>query len=101
MIEHKARNKAGRAWIAAILDAVTRITRVDIDNITDKREERASFPVELLRRFIEVDGRDAVIFEISANEFAYLTGTAHRATKYVIRTYAFDVSDLPEKGGAA
>ena len=96
MIEHKARNKAGRAWITAILDGATRITRIEIDNITDKRKEHHSFPIDLLRRFVEIDGRDAVIFEVSANEFVYLTGSDRQVIKYVIRTYAFDVSDLPE-----
>jgi len=105
MIEHKARNKAGRAWIAAILDAVTRIDKIEIDNITDVRTTQvwavtgsADARVKLLRGFIEMDGRDAVLFEIADTEFVYLTsGTSGRyVTKYVIQTYAFDVSDLPE-----
>lgn len=97
MIEHKARNKAGRAWIAAILDGATRITKVEIDNLTDARTQD-TFPIALMRQFIEIDGRDAVIYELRADTFVYLSsGTSGRyVTKYVIHTYAFDVSDLPE-----
>lgn len=97
MTEYKARTKAGRAWIAAILDASTRVMKIEIDNLTDERTSSA-FPVQLLRGFIEIDGRDAVLYQIAPNEYVYMHGGAscRYVTKYVIRTYAFDVSDLPE-----
>jgi hypothetical protein len=99
VIEYKARTKAGRAWIAAILDATTRITKVEIDNLTDERTEHAEpFPVALMRDFIEIDGRDAVLYDLGSNLFVYFCPSpgGRYVVKYVIRTYAFDVSDLPE-----
>jgi hypothetical protein len=91
------RNKAGRAWITTILDSATSVTKVEIDLVSDERTSE-KFPVDLLRKFIfEIDGRDACVYEVSPNEFVYLSGgNRFGATRYVIRTYAFDVTDLPE-----
>jgi len=99
VIEYKARTKAGRAWIAAILDGATRITKVEIDNLTDERTEDAEpFPVALMRQFIEIDGRSAVLYDLGGNLFVYFCPNpgGRYVVKYVIRTYAFDCSDLPE-----
>jgi hypothetical protein len=95
--EYRARTKAGRAWIAAILDAATTIRRIEIDNVTNDHRAANAIDVALLRQFIETDGRTAVLYEISDNEFVYLSGgaTERYVTKYVVRTYAFDASDLP------
>jgi hypothetical protein len=96
--EYKARTKAGRAWIARILDSATYVTRIEIDNVTDART-RSTIPVELLQRFVEIDGRDAVIYEIDDTAFVYVNvsgASGRHVTKYEIRTYAFDASDLPE-----
>lgn len=93
---YKARTKAGRAWIAKILDSATLVVRVEIDNVADTRQETA-LPVELLRKFVEIDGRDAVIYELTETDFVYISGAAGRhVTKYVIRTYPFDPTDLPD-----
>lgn len=95
VIEYKARTKAGRAWIAKILDCATSVVRVEIDNVADTRQE-TEIPVELLRKFVEIDGRDAVIYELTENDFVYISGAAGRhVTKYVLRTYPFDPTDLP------
>lgn len=97
MIEHKARTKAGRAWIAKILDCTTSVDKVEIDNVTEQRTSLQAIPLSLLRGFIEIDGRDAVLYEVTPNEFVYISGAAGRyVTKYVLRTYPFDPSDLPE-----
>ena len=91
-----ARTKAGRAWINAILDGATSVTKIEIDLVDDDRSSE-KIPVDLLRKFIEIDGRDAALYQVSGNEYVYLTGGSRfGTTKYVIRTYAFDVTDLPE-----
>lgn len=96
VIVYKARYKSGRAWITKILDCATTVVRVEIDNVLDTRQE-TEISVELLRKFVEIDGRDAVIYELTDNDFVYISGAAGRhVTKYVLRTYPFDPSDLPE-----
>jgi hypothetical protein len=101
----KNRTKAGRAWIQTILASTTRVDRVDIDNWTDEHKHHQSRTVDLIRRFIEVDGKDAELVEVEPRRYLYFTGSP--SNRYVIRytltTYAFDVSDLPElpEGGPA
>jgi hypothetical protein len=74
---------------------MTSVVKVEIDNVTDERTQ-STISTELMRKFVEIDGRDAVLYEISDNTFVYLSGAAARhVTKYVVRTYAFDASDLP------
>lgn len=95
VVEYKARTKAGRAWIAKILDCATYAVRVEIDNVADTRQE-TEIPVALLRKFVEIDGRDAVIYELTDTDFVYISGAAGRhVTKYVLRTYPFDPTGLP------
>ena len=94
---HLARNKAGRAWITKILDSATSVFKIEIDFVSEERTSE-KFSVDLLRQFIfDIDGKDAAVYEVRPNEFVYITaGGRYGATKYVIHTYAFDVSDLPE-----
>lgn len=95
VVEYKARTKAGRAWIAKILDCTTSIVQVEIDVVTDERTQ-STLSVDLLRQFIEIDGRDAVLYEISDNTFVYLWGRPGRhVTKCILRTYPFDPTGLP------
>lgn len=97
MIAYKARTKAGRAWIAKILDCTTSVDRIEIDNVTEQRASLTAIPLALLRKFIETDGRYAVLYEVTPNEFVYITGATGRyVTKYVLRTYPFDPTGLPE-----
>lgn len=93
---YSAKTKAGRAWISKILESATRVSKIEIDLLTEERTSE-EFPIELLRQFIEIDGRSAVLHQIENLEYVYLMGAPYSqyVTKYVIRTYAFDVSDLP------
>jgi len=91
-----AKNKAGRAWIEKILDCTTSIEKIQIDLVSDQ-VEKSTIPLTLLRQFIGIDGKDAAIYEVSDNQFVYLTsGSLFGHTKYVIRTYPFDPTGLPE-----
>lgn len=94
---YQARTKAGRAWIEKILDcAASDVEKVEIDLVSDQ-VEKSTIPLTLLRQFIGIDGKDAALYEVSDCQFVYLTsGSLFGHTKYVIRTYAFDPTDLPE-----
>lgn len=93
--QHSAKKKAGRQWIAAIVDGATRVFQVEIDLITEERTEK-EIDLALFRGMVEIEGRTLVLHEVTGNEFVWLQGGVMFAKKLVIRTYAFDVTDLPE-----
>lgn len=85
----KARTKAGRARIARILDYAQHVTKTEIDNITDERSVEPARSIDLLRQFIEIDGKSAELYEIADCEFVYFTGSsAQYVTRYNIHTIA-------------
>lgn len=93
--EHKARTKADRARIAKILDRVVSVTKIDVDIVTDQRTSQA-IPLSLLRGFVEIDGRDCVLYQVTPDEFVYLGagGRGRYVTKYVLRTNSPELVDL-------
>lgn len=92
-----AKTKDGRAWIAAVLEAATSIVKIDFDLVTDTRALQSTVSADLIKRFVEIDGRRARLYETAPREYIYLVASNDRyVTRYILRTYAFDVSDLPE-----
>lgn len=91
-----AKTKDGRAWIAAVLEAATSIVKIDLDLVTNTRTQ-STVSADLIKRFVEIDGRRARLYETAPREYIYLVASNDRyVTRYILRTYAFDVSDLPE-----
>ena len=96
-IRHSARTKAGRAWITAILDSATAFYVQTYNAITGESSLEERRDLALLRRLAEVDGKGLVIYEVKPLEYVFIgNGGGAGITRYVIRTYAFDVTDLPE-----
>lgn len=96
-VRYSARTKAGRAWIAAILDGATAFYVQSYNGITGESSLEERRDLSLLRRLAEVDGKGLVIYEVKPLEYVFVgNGGGTGITRYVIRTYAFDVTDLPE-----
>lgn len=88
----RAKTKAGRARIAQILDYANRITKTEIDNITDERSVEPAMSIDLIRQFIEIDGKTAELYEIGDCEFVYFSGSGScYVTRYNIHTVAMPV----------
>ncbi len=94
MQSYRANTKAGRAWINTIVASATHVTRIDIDLITDSRTSE-DVDRDLFTKIIAIWGKDVCLFETGDNEYVWVRGTTLGAEKYVIRTYAFDPTDLP------
>lgn len=89
MITHSARTKAGRAFIERVLSYATKINRVEIDNVTDERKHVDAVSIDLVRKFIDIDGRAAEIFEVEPTRFVYFIGASVRhVTRFTIHTVA-------------
>lgn len=88
MTTHKARNKAGREMIERVLRYATRVEKVDINLVTGEQSAQTTISIDLMRRFLEISGRDAELHELAPCEFVYVSAHARGALRCTIRTVA-------------
>jgi hypothetical protein len=90
---HTGRTKAGRDTINTILTYATKARREFVDLVTGKVTVELNFPVELVRKFIDVDGKHAELYEVDPTTYVYLSLGIRsvQAVRIVITTTAIPV----------
>ena len=105
MTIYKNSTKAGRAWVAKLLDAATTVFAREIDLVTDKHTDRTVWrdmsngrepmPAQLRRVF---EARDVIVYAPNgeqSRDYTVVMNSGRIATRFVLTVYAFDASGLP------